>query len=366
MNDVTNHNLITECRSIIYFLKQHKPQSNKRDAYRNFLLSELFHKLNDLDKQERSNLLYETSAALLNFEKSGIFPKLELFQSDQENSVKNDTSSSISKCEILLLAIIPQELRALLMVFGRLNDRPDEVYKGYYLWYCEIEIPDQSNKSVAISAIGEPGNISCAYVTQALAEHCKPQQIGLVGIGAGVKDKTNVVDVVFANSVHYYEMKRRETYIPIPIFGRLGTFFVTEKVRPIQPGQNSKMISALTLFQTQKMHKEANYLFKRIGKSYSVNVDFNPAFHPGTIACGEKLLADGSLNYMRKKHDDKIRAGDMESYGFVNTCIQHNINWFVMRGISDTGDKNKSNNDKYHMPASLVAACFAKMFLTAI
>jgi nucleoside phosphorylase len=57
----------------------------------------------------------------------------------------------------------------------------------------------------------------------------------------------------------------------------------------------------------------------------------------------------------------KVEAGEMEAAGLATACRRGNVDWLVVRGISDFGDTLKS--DQFHTLASHAAASVAVDFI---
>jgi nucleoside phosphorylase len=86
--------------------------------------------------------------------------------------------------------------------------------------------------------------------------------------------------------------------------------------------------------------------------------DFQPTVHggPTVIASGELVLRDGELlEEMARRHQERIRAVDQESYAFASAV--RGIPWAIFRGISDVADADQDDRWKY------VAASFAAISL---
>jgi nucleoside phosphorylase len=90
------------------------------------------------------------------------------------------------------------------------------------------------------------------------------------------------------------------------------------------------------------------------------NPNDKPKIHDGTIAAGEKLIADGSIEKLRNI-DERIRAADMEDSGFAQVAEFEGLPWCVFRGISDHGDPHKKSN--WQFVAALAAGCAEVTFL---
>jgi nucleoside phosphorylase len=175
----------------------------------------------------------------------------------------------------------------------------------------------------------------------------------LIGIAAGPQEKVTLGDVVAANWVYDYEHVRREKNKGKKI----------EKPRPFHIPVPKNISADLELYEEAWLKNRLQSVLAQVD-AYTLPVppaEINPRFHVGTIAAGEKLFADNSLDELRSKYDDEIRAGDQEDSGFAQACDFRDIPWCIFRGISDYGDATK--NKEWHSTASLAAASAAYAFL---
>jgi nucleoside phosphorylase len=175
----------------------------------------------------------------------------------------------------------------------------------------------------------------------------------MIGIAAGPHDKVKLGDVVAANWVYDYEHVRREI-----IEGKR-----VERARPFHLSVPKNIGADLGLYEESWMRNRLASVLRNFDE-YELPLppaEINPKWHVGTIAAGEKLFADGSLNDLRLKYDDEIRAGDQEDSGFAQACVFREVPWCIFRGIADYGDATK--NKVWHPTASLAAASAAYTFL---
>ena len=89
-----------------------------------------------------------------------------------------------------------------------------------------------------------------------------------------------------------------------------------------------------------------------------------PSVTKGTLAAGEKLIADGSA-YKLAKIDERVKAYDMEDAGFAMACGLARKKWVIFRGVSDLGTpKTKvAGQHSYHEEAAASAMCAADVYI---
>ena len=97
-----------------------------------------------------------------------------------------------------------------------------------------------------------------------------------------------------------------------------------------------------------------------LGKETNV-VDWSPSVETGAIIVKEKVLANGAVPKYAWRLDGRIKAVEMEGYGFAAACRHMGMPWAIFRGIADFADKKKS--DEWHLAAASAAAHVARHFL---
>jgi len=265
------------------------------------------------------------------------------------------------KIDIGIITALPDiELPAILKAFDiHPHRKEDELAEGYRYWLSSFESSRLNRElTVAITSIGTAGNISSVAATNQLIQKFKPDLLLFVGIAAGLEEKVKLSDVVVSENVFGYEMGR---LIPDGM-----------ELRPKYEHPPHDILQDVYFFNQQVDHSILISFFNKLQNTLtSDQLPPNestpiPKIHKGAIASGEKLFADGSLSEIRTKHDERIRAGEMEGIGFSSESERKRIPWLVIRGISDFGNpltKEGRLKDKYHYTASNSAATWARLFL---
>jgi nucleoside phosphorylase len=98
-------------------------------------------------------------------------------------------------------------------------------------------------------------------------------------------------------------------------------------------------------------------------------VDGEPKVIEGNLIAGDKILGDGENVYQKMilEEFDKALAVDMESYGLARgvynarSTRHYNLNYLVVRGISDLVDKEGNDGQRklWRDYAAATAAAFA-------
>ena len=264
----------------------------------------------------------------------------------------------------VLSAITDVEHPALLEAFGIDQKRDeDNNLDGNRYWISEINRKDGSSIRVVISCIARSGNADPQIPVERMVGLYAPEAMFFVGIACGLRP-LNLGDVVTSEQIYAYEYLKTKP----PGESDLDRSRVMSCV--------SHLITDVQFFKAKdEWHEDFERLLKKFPDEKLAKLKTKPHLHPPAwIASGEKVLADGRLSILNAKHD-KIRAGEMEGYGFAVACASHRpqIPWLVVRGISDYGDATKDGGvenpaevfekDEYHIAAAVSAATFLRKFL---
>jgi nucleoside phosphorylase len=258
--------------------------------------------------------------------------------------------------DVLVICPLAKELNPSLHVFD-LDPlkREDRNLDGHKVYYAKIPRRHGRDLHAAITVVTKQRNIPSALATTAFILKLNPAAIFLSGIGAGVKDKVRLGDVVVSTRVIDIAGGRAE---PDKIKSRDNPFTppspmdkYVDYFNPERKSWRDGVIESLA-----RIRRKRRYDLR------SPSIVSTSAFdiHPGIIVVGEQLVADGSLPLYLQK-DDRIRSCEMEGSGFAQACQGARKPWLVFRGISDFGDPIK--NDKWQTTAAIVAAKAVRAFL---
>lgn len=266
----------------------------------------------------------------------------------------------------IMTALADTEHPAVLEAFGILqSSEPHERDKDDRYWLTEIKRPDGATIKVVITCIAGSGNATPQIPVERMIQKFDPEAMFFVGIACGLRN-FNLGDVVTSEVVWAYEYAKTQE--------------AGDKDRSRVYGCELHLLNDVSFFS---FHDEWNEDYRRLKSRFPAEIlpsqDSAPKkLHSSIwIASGEKVMGDGKLEELNKEHD-KIRAGEMEGYGFAQACKQHRppTPWLVIRGISDYGDKTKDGvesntetqgftpkKDEYHLSSALAAASFLRKFL---
>lgn len=213
--------------------------------------------------------------------------------------------------------------------------------------YWRGRLPLQGGKFYELVAVqsSDAASVDASLVTADTINHWSPGAVLLVGFagaahdGSGPDDES-LGDLILGSAVYYYERGRASG-------GR-------RKPEPymIQPSATLwNNARSLPTWKTPITAKRPDGSSKR------------PKVFEGVIASGEKVVADTAVRHEIVRGHRKIRAIEMEGYGFgkavwASAGNAHNL---VFKAICDRADRTKG--DDWQPYAAAVAASFAKHLL---
>ena len=257
--------------------------------------------------------------------------------------------------DLAVVTVKQPELLAGKIAFGiDVRRKEDLNVNGLRYWLTKCASEDATQElSVVITMVGEARTVPCAIACERLFSVYDVGACFLVGIGAGLKGKVQIGDVVASELVLDYEGQRLEPDGP--------------KKRPVPYTPEVSILRDLQHFNPN----EYNWLemfgarLRQLAEHEKVPTlteGWKQDFHIGVVLAGEKLFADGSLPAMREEYHNKVRSVEMEGSGFARSCREHSKPWLVFRGISDFGDPDKPGTEEWQATAALSAATAAMIF----
>lgn len=209
---------------------------------------------------------------------------------------------------------------------------------SYYYGHINIPGSEERYSVVVVMCLGM-GNEEALATTRRVIERWQPANIIIVGIGGGVRGKVALGDIVVAEFCHYYELAKRTPNV--------------ERRRPQQFPTNRVLLGRAQAYEATNWREDIR--IKRPGNSTET---LQPQVHFGTIASGEKVIADGKTLESLLRENDRIRAVAMEGAGVARAVAHQDPapRFLEIRGISDFADDKK--NDDWQLYSANAAAAF--------
>jgi len=316
-------------------------------ARRRFLLADLTHKSITLS-------LEDIHALLVRY----------LVQPDVQTAImsgRQPATPSVQRERVLFLVAKQTEIIAARAVLGVQEVEPIFV-ENYPTWLVPAEAADQ--REIVLSMIGDQGPETASNACQTLIPRFEVGQAALCGMTAGMRERTNLGDVLCAKTVINPEGARLEPGIRLPRHRnytvpdadwRKMAFFLSERER-WWAGLSDSLV------------RLANDVPQGIDPSWA------PMAREVVALSRPLLLADGSLPETRLTIDERVRASEMEAAGFCSACESRGVRWWVFKGVSDFGDPEskdvpdvpESQRKAWQFPATAASVVFARNFFTRV
>lgn len=204
---------------------------------------------------------------------------------------------------------------------------------------------------VILARTADRSNTPCSELVRTIAELFRPEFIILSGIAGGVggRDDVNLGDVVVADHVDWYEMRKIAD----------GKDVIRK-----QAFDHPSLYLRDTI--TQRVKHKGDWLGRVAADRPKPGA---PKVLEGNLIAGDKILGDGQNDYQKKilLEFDKALAIDMESYGLARgvynarSTRHYNLNYLIVRGISDLVDQNDNDAQRkqWRDYAAATSAAFA-------
>jgi len=202
----------------------------------------------------------------------------------------------------------------------------------------------EKNKQLKVIAACAPdmGMSAAAVLATKMIIGFTPQYLALVGIMAGVEDKTRIGDFVVADPCWDWEC---------------GKYSTTEGLQVFEPNPMPYRIAPeiKALFQDVQLDKA---LLNTVWSEWhGKRPQTAPILHIGPCASGASVIADKTKLTLIKQQNRKLVGIDMETYGVMHAAFQSpepSPCFFSLKVVSDYADVKK--NDQFQEYASYASA----------
>ena len=246
--------------------------------------------------------------------------------------------------DFAIITAVRTERNAVLRAF-RINDRFHRKRVGSrQYWRTRMDLGNGASYEIVVAQALDMAGINAALVTMETVQDWSPGAVLLVGFAAAAHDGSEsdherLGDLIIGTHVYYYERGKETASGVVP-----------------EPYMHS---ASADLFRIASTLPEwtSRILVQRPDRKRE-----RPKVITGVIASGERVIADEAVREQIRNGHRKIRAIEMEGYGFsqaawASVTREH----LVLKAICDRADRDKA--DEWQPYAAAVAASFAKFFL---
>lgn len=206
----------------------------------------------------------------------------------------------------------------------------------------------QNLKEVAITTAWSGwGKVSAARATTRLLSskfNSIPVEMALfTGVAGAVDKRLKQWDIVLSDSVMQHDMDAR------PLFEK----YVIPAIK------NKKIIPKSNLL---------NFVFNQLEKELNnKHLSSFGSLYKGLIATGDMFISDSKKLNQLSQEIVGLSAVEMEGAAFAQVAYQENVDWIVMRVISDEADENASSDfDKFLSQYKLKSFDLIQSFLSIL
>ncbi|MEW6450039.1 MAG: response regulator [Pseudomonadota bacterium] len=245
------------------------------------------------------------------------------------------------KTDVLVVtALADPELSAILESLGGLEKV--SVAHDASIYFRGRIVNDRKAASLAVVAASDKGLAGAAIAATKGIYSLWPRHVFMTGITAGLKGRTKIGDVIFADpswdwgSGKIKKVKGREEFLPAPYQRRLDETFVR---------------------QAKELSDDKKFLSKIWQECKLAKPDNAPKIHVGAMASGGSVLqSHAAVKRVVRQHKDLL-AIEMEAFSVMFACQaapEPRPMPIVAKAVCDFGDGGK--NDKYQKYAAYVSA----------
>lgn len=252
--------------------------------------------------------------------------------------------------DFAIIAALPEEFRLLRERF------PDakEVLENFTWYRTRSKSRDGKNYEVVLAHQNQMGPLDAHLLTQAVIARWDPAHIILVGIAGSFHEQVRLGDVVVSQQVFYYDpgkaaaegkIKYRPEGYPCSVSLVRQVHAVTVDPQEMKTWQSAA---------TKRAKKKARALKtkipndkRRLSAQKSLE-DHKPLIHVGSVASGSLVISDEGKKAELLQLHGKLLGTEMEGAGCMHAAFFYGDSprsGIVMKGISDTADKRKSELD---------------------
>jgi len=226
-----------------------------------------------------------------------------------------DTREKFGDIRIAVIVALAEEYKLFIQYFQ------GTVVEKFHVDNLTIDIlkRDGQSERIGLVSVNRMGNVAAAIAATRLLEIFDLDLVVNVGLAAGVDSESqHLGDIIVADKIRYYETGKLkdEQFDVAPEFANLHSLFVQSL-------------------------QSANWETWPLGASLSGRP--RRVFF-GTVASGEKVVANQEFVTILKGYDRKTVGIEMESYGIAAAVHGRKEKFLLVRGITDFADAKKHDN----------------------
>ena len=246
--------------------------------------------------------------------------------------------------DFLIVTASQAELTAILKYFPELKCGPNSFDTKRRYYHGEVRTINGSQYRIVAMVLNSIGNLEAAHATSDAIRDWNPRFVVVTGVVGGLMPgEQSLGDIVVSESITYYE------------FGTVGSSGTAYRRR--QFFSDPALVAGMRNLPTYEWHA----LLSDGSSTHKTHLQV----HVGSIASGEKVVADvQEASRMHRLHE-RVIAVEMESAGAASAAYSsiRKIGSLTIRSICDFADGSK--NDACRRFAAQSAAACTRAFLVS-
>jgi nucleoside phosphorylase len=270
-----------------------------------------------------------------------------------------DVSMESDAIDLLVVAVKPNELFACMVAFDLDLSTPPTPLGRYGVGAWHGTFSDGTRYSLVM--IGAGGTVDAASFSAFITEFIRPKLAVLIGMAAGWVEHSDLGDVIFADAIVDFDL-RKQTKTSVVL--KPSTYSISRSLVDgfLHLGLAKRVwrqtvMDRFEAIPTQEL-KRFDIPIPRVWKRA-----FKGRLGRGVVLAGNTLYEDGSHTKVKKEHEGRLRAVEMEGSGFASACERAGVPYVVARGIADYGESGRDKD--WQFIATLNAALAVRKHIEA-
>lgn len=245
----------------------------------------------------------------------------------------------------IITALADPEFRQVINLFPELSPHS---HKGDPTTYYKGKVKTKLGEVRLIAAhAAKMGMCASVLLTTKILEKYRPKKVIMTGIAAGIRDNTDLRDLLIPNYIFALESGKRK---------RVGDKVV------FLPSPDPVSIDASVTERINHLILQPTFLTDVLDRWPATRPANQPSIRIGAMGTGMSVIQDGQFaRDLIKGSDRKIIGIDMEAYGVIYACSSKAIG-LILKSVSDFADEEK--NDDQQAICSYLSAAVARKIIT--
>jgi adenosylhomocysteine nucleosidase len=177
-----------------------------------------------------------------------------------------------------------------------------------------------------VLAFSRWGKVAAASTALHLIHHYEPAEIIFTGVAGSIDPRTKVGDIVVATALVQHDMDAS------PLFERYELPLLGLSALPTTEGLRERLVQAANGFISNDF---TSSLTPESVQRFNVQ---SPTVAVGEIASGDQFIASPEIGRSIKSRLPACLCVEMEGAAVAQVCYEHNVDFGVIRTISDRAD----------------------------